>query len=385
MNIIYNTQKEITSKIKEILLKIFPDIRKTQLNIIPAIVFGMIIAESSAATNIAKNLKDEFSLVQYDSVVKRIRRFFNNKLFNPYIFYDKIIKYVIKNYKLKHNDNRVHIVFDHMFSHDNFTVFMISMRVGKQGIPLWFRCFKGKNDEDAFKEELLKEGILYVSNLFDKSFDLVFLADRWFNSTSLLDYISSLGHTYTVRMKGHYKTKILNKKGEENSVSLNELKSVKYHSTSYENIKITDKQFTTNIVISASNNVREPWIIATNGDSRRAIKDYGYRFGGIESIFKNQKSNGFNIETINNSNLIYFTSMYSIVCFSVLLLTIIGADYSKNSKCYKDTKIETHKNYKDKGKVRVMSLFNVGLTLFKRAFNSLVYIRLPLRLILYDI
>ena len=43
-----------------------------------------------------------------------------------------------------------------MYSHDNFTVFMITMRIGKQCIPLWFRCFKGNNDPNAFQEELLK-------------------------------------------------------------------------------------------------------------------------------------------------------------------------------------------------------------------------------------
>ena len=52
-----------------------------------------------------------------------------------------------------------------MFSHDNYTVFMISMRIGKQGIPIWFRCFEGKDCPDAFKEELIKEGISYVSNV----------------------------------------------------------------------------------------------------------------------------------------------------------------------------------------------------------------------------
>ena len=84
MNIIYNTQKEITSKISNILLKVYPNIRKTQLNIIPAITFGMILAESSSATDISKELKDDFSLIQYDSVVTKIRRFFSNKLFKPY-------------------------------------------------------------------------------------------------------------------------------------------------------------------------------------------------------------------------------------------------------------------------------------------------------------
>ena len=149
MNLIYNTQEEIASKIKQKLLEIVPDIRKTVLNILPYIFIGMLDSESVVASDISKSLKDQFSLVQHDSVVKRIRRFFKNKLFYPYDFYDKIIRFVIQNYKNKHMDKRIHIIFDHMFSKDNYTVFMITMRVGKQGIPLWFRCFEGKECPEA--------------------------------------------------------------------------------------------------------------------------------------------------------------------------------------------------------------------------------------------
>lgn len=77
--------------------------------------------------------------------------------------------------------------------------------------------------------------------------------------------------------------------------------------------------------------------------------------------------------------------MYTTACTVVLFLTIIGADYSKNTKCYKNEKIVTHKVYKNKGKVRVMSLFRIGLTLFHKAVNSTKYIKLPIRFILYDI
>ena len=85
---------------------------------------------------------------------------------------------------------------------------MISMRIGKQGIPLWFRCFKGKSDENAFAEELLKKGISHVSSLFDDDYNLIFLSDRWFNSFQILNTISSLGHIYNIRVKGNIKVKI---------------------------------------------------------------------------------------------------------------------------------------------------------------------------------
>ena len=80
--------------------------------------------------------------------------------------------------------------------------------------------------------------------------------------------------------------------------------------------------------------------------------------------------------------------MYTCVCTCITYLTILGVDFSKNTNCYKNVKIESHKNYLIDGKKvkkRIMSLFNLGLTLFKRAFNSIIYIRIPLSFKLYDI
>ena len=80
--------------------------------------------------------------------------------------------------------------------------------------------------------------------------------------------------------------------------------------------------------------------------------------------------------------------MYSLLYVCITFLTILGAEYYKNNSCYKNEKIITHKTYIINGKrikKRVMSLFNTGLTLFHRAFNSIKYIRIPFKFILYDI
>ena len=346
----------------------------------------MISSESSVASDIAKHLKGNFSFVQHDSVVRRIRRFFNNSLFDPYSFYDSIINHVISSFKAKHPDKRVHIIIDHMFSHDNYSVFMISMRIGKQGIPLWFRCFKGKNNPLAFNESLLIQGINFVSSLFDSSFNLIFLADRWFNSTSLMNHIHSLGHYFCFRLKRNINIDVFDKReGHIISKSLDDLFVYKRRSNFLFDVPISNHLFNVNIAISKSDNVSDPWIIATNSDPRRAIKDYGYRFGAIECLFKNQKSNGFYIEAINNASISSFTTMYTLVCFASLFLTILGTDFTKNTRCYSKVKFTTHKVYGGKYKKRVLSLFNTGLTLFKLAFNSPVYIRLPFNFILYDI
>ena len=272
-----------------------------------------------------------------------------------------------------------------MFSQDNYTVFMISMRIDKQGIPLWFRCFKDKDDPKAFNEKLLKQGISYVSNLFSDDFDLIFLADRWFNSTSWLEHINSLGHTYCVRLKRNIKVFIYDKKeGHKIWKTLDKLEFYQHTANWYFDALITDNKYSINIAVSKKKDVKEPWIIATNGEPKRAIKDYGYRFGAIECIFKNQKSNGFYLEKTCNTSLKYFEYMYTIACFSVTFMVILGSDYTKNTKSYKHISFTTHTNSNNR-KIRIMSLFNVGLTLFKMAFESTIYIRIPYTFILYDL
>ncbi len=386
MSKLYNTQSDITSGFREFLKIAVPGIRKTQLNIIPHVIFGLIDAESVVTGDIAKVLKDEFCYVQTESIERRIRRLFNNKHFDPYDFYASIIKYIIPKYKVKHGNQKIHITFDHMFSHDNYTTLMFTMRVGKQGIPLWFRSYIGKDNEDAFTEDIIIEGINFVSNLFSKDYHLIFLADRWFNSQAILDTINNLGHTYCIRLKKNIKVLVYDKKEKHKIWKMTgDLKGLKYHAKVYNNIELYDNNYITNIVISKYDGTDDAWIIVTNNDIEHAIQNYSYRFGSIECLFKNQKSNGFNLERVCNASEKAFRSMYALVCVAGLYLTILGSDYAKNTKCYKNEKLVTHKTYANGKKVRVMSLFQTGLKLFNRAYNSLKYIRLPFSFTLYDI
>lgn len=100
-----------------------------------------------------------------------------------------------------------------MYCKNHLTILMVSMRVGKQRIPIYFKVFEGDHNSDAYLDSLLVETVHYVHNLFkDKGFQLIFLADRWFHSYELLNTIHALGHTYVIRLKGNISIKIFDKK-----------------------------------------------------------------------------------------------------------------------------------------------------------------------------
>ena len=199
-----------------------------------------------------------------------------------------------------------------------------------------------------------------------------------------MKHIASLNHTFCIRLKRNIKVLVYDKKeGHHVWKWTADLKSYQFHSNWYDDVLLSENEYKVNIAISKREGHDEPWIVVTNGSSKQAIKDYGYRFGGIECVFKSQKSNGFYLENTVNASLKYFESMYCLVCVGVLFLTILGADYAINSKCYRNVKITTTKSKKDK--TRVSSLFNTGLTLFHLAYNSSKYVRLSVKFILYDV
>lgn len=387
MSKLYNTQSDISSLLENFFHSIIPDMRKTQLNILPSIIFGMILSESVVSSDIASKLKDDFSFVHHSSVVKRIYRFLHNTHFDIYSFYDSVIQYIISNYRVKHPDGKVHIVFDHMYMRDHFSILLFSLRIGNQSIPLWFRTFKGDHNPQAFYDSLIIKGIDYVSHLFENTnYRLIFLADRWFNSTRVLSHIDFLHHTFYIRVKSNLNCQIfIPKEGHFVRMAIALLPSYQCHSAYYPLLLYTEKNIPFKAVVSKRQGYEEPWIILTNGDVKVALKEYSYRFGGIECLFKNQKSNGFYLEATSMKDSRAFSTLFGLVCFSVLMLTVLGCDYTKNNKCYRNLKIESTKKYKNGGLRRVISLFKIGLLLFNKAFNSSFYVRFPNRFILYDV
>ena len=117
-------------------------------------------------------------------------------------------------------------------------------------------------------------------------------------------------------------------------------------------------------------------------------------FGSIECIFKNQKSNGFYLESTQTRNIHAFASLFTLVNIAMLWLTIIGVEYSKSgsSKISKYFRIRYSRrvsanssNNKKANYTRYYSIFNTGLILFNLVYESPHYYNLKCNFILYDV
>lgn len=383
---IYYNQNKISSSFYNFFKK-FSFLSKPHLKLISFIITGMIVAESVVSADISRKLKDDFALVNLESIERRLRRFFSSFSSVAYSLYDIFIRFIISNFVIKHSDNKIHISFDHMFCKDRFTILLFSLRIGKQGIPIWFRCFKGKHNPQAYKISLIKEGISYSASLFaNTNAHIIFLADRWFPHVETLQHIQNINCFYCIRSKSFFTFSYYNKKGDLVTKHLRDVKVCKSYSKVLSNIFYTRKLFKTNIVISYSSSDDDPCYIVTNDDTSRAVRNYSYRFGSIECIFKSQKSNGFRLESTKTSKIENFISLFTIMCIALVWLTTIGSDYIKNKTHYHNyIKFRDVRKHKAGSTSRLYSLFNIGLTIFNRCYYNFVDFNLKFNFQLYDL
>lgn len=128
---VYYNQEKIASSLQKF-FKNFSFLSKPHLKSISFIITGMISAESVVTSDISRKLKDNFSLINLESIERRFRRFFNSFSSLAYSLYDAFISHIISNFSVTHPNNKVHISFDHMFCKEKFTILLFSLRIGKQ-------------------------------------------------------------------------------------------------------------------------------------------------------------------------------------------------------------------------------------------------------------
>ena len=253
----YYNQQKVSSSFQKF-FNIF-SLPKPIIKVLSFIIIGMISSESVVSSDVARKLKDDFSSVNLESIERRFRRFFSSFSSIAYSFYSSFITHIISRFSVKHSDNKIHISFDHMFCKDKFTILLFSLRIGKQGIPLWFRCFKAKHNSDAYSFELIKHGISFCSNLFaDKNYHIIFLADRWFPHIDILSHIQDIGCFYCIRSKSFFTYSFYDSNSKLVTKHLRDIKPNKYSSKVLYNVFYTRKLFKTNIVVSNSSNSDEP-------------------------------------------------------------------------------------------------------------------------------
>jgi len=355
----FNTQIDITTKLTECLQKCIILNKKLLKNLIN-IVIGMIVSMSSIPSDIAPELKTSYSSGLLPSVVKRIQRFFYSTLNVPLIYY-YFIEYILEKYKPC--NNRITLIFDHTTCDDRFVVLKFAMKINKRAIPLWFKICK-YSDDDAYSREYVKDGVQAMQELFAPyDYRVKILADRGFRDMDLFGYIRACGFNFAIRVAGDTNVKIKNRK---NIKKLRDIRILLGQKKLYKNVKLFEDEFLCNIAVAVNEEDGDVWYIVTDMSPITGLREYCKRFQ-IEEMFKDFKSNGFNLEATRTNNLTYFTSLYMCICIGYVWIITLGASCSKDKK---NKEIGAIKTTNDNKVIRIYSLFKTGLKWFKLCYYS---------------
>ena len=394
---LYNDKNVIVKDLLNFFDNIDFDLTKPQLKLLPNLLSSIILSENITTADISKVYIDDSFLTNNESIQKKIWRFLNNSKFDGISFYNASIKYIIENTKsLRHNKL---IVGDyHMFMRNNFVTLMFTLKIGEQSIPIWFKCDKTKSNRHNEIDELTKKWLFSERVIFKAIDDVIellsplntkitFLGDRWFCNLKMMKHINDKGHFFCIRAKVNSNIRFLmydKKEKHEIYKRFTDLPIQKHHALYHQNIPFGSFQFKCNLSIARGKLSDDPWFILSNIEPNKALREYVRRFGAIECLFKNQKSNGFNLEKTKTKNLHAYENLYSLVCLACTWLTIIGADYTKNYIHIKHKlNIRFIKRDKNNKPRRILSLFNLGLTIFRRCYNSYIDYKIKCNMQLY--
>ena len=398
MNKLYNNEMVVVKGLSDFFENIGFKLSRPQAKIVPHIITSIINAENVTTLDISKCYIDDSFLSNQSSIEKKLWRFFNNNKFNGIEFFNSSVRYIINNNIGCMRHNKLVVVLDHMYMKNNFVTLMFTLKVGKQSIPIWFKCDKTKSNRHYEIDELTKKCLFSEKVIFNAINEVIkllsplnakitFLADIWFCNLKLMKFIHDKGNYFCIRAKVNSNIRVyIYDKKEKHKIykKFTDFPVRKHTSLYYENIELGDFHFKCNLSIARGKLSDDPWFILSNIEPNLALREYGHRFGAIEMFFKSQKTNGFNLEKTKTRNLHAYENLYSLVCFAGLWLTIIGIDYTKNyTHVKKNLNIRFVKYDKNKKPIRILSLFNLGLTIFKMCYNSHINFKIKTNMQLY--
>ena len=295
--------------------------------------------------------------ILYESRRKKIQRFLVLSSLSLPLFWFPIIKSIVeKEFKLS---KHLILVLDRTQWKDN-NVFMISVMWRKRALPIYWLLLAKKGSSNVRGQIALIRPVL---RLF-AHYKVVILGDREFHGVELSYWLKQKNKQAKKPIYFAFREKdnIYMKRSKQNPKRLKDLTLIPGVKVLYKNVQITkQKGFGRfNLLTYKKRNYRhhqaeESWLIITNlDDPNQVIKLYKKR-AGIEAMFRDYKTGGYNLEG-SKANILRLTNL-------ILLIAIAYSSACLKGKSFKN---QGHQKYitrltEAQRKYRRHSDFRVGL------------------------
>ena len=308
--------------------------------------------------------------IQYPSRKRNLQRFLVLPRLSIKALWFPLIKYWIRQEQTGRGLNREHRRRLKKFKHRKYgywiiamdrtqwkgrNIFMVSIVWGTHALPLYWEVLEHVGNSNLATQKRLLKTVLHLF----KNYPVLVLGNREFHSPKLADWLDSEGVSFALRQKkdGHFQAGV----HQEYQV-LKQLGFKPGMSKFYTGVLCNkgDGLGPFNLAIYWKRKYRkkgpkEPWYILTNLPTlKQALDIYSCRWG-IEQLFKDCKTGGYNLEDtkVNDTR---FLALVLLIAMAYTLATVHGQWMKKLGVDIYAGRIKEHKD-----KTQRQSEFSLGL------------------------
>jgi hypothetical protein len=225
--------------------------------------------------------------------------------------------------KLKHQKYGYWIIAIDRTQWKGHNIFMVSLVWGTHALPIYWEVLKKSGNSDLKTQKRLLGTVL----LLFKNYPVLVLGDREFHSPKLASWLDSRGVSFALRQKKDFQ---FQENLGEDYQALKKLGFKPGMSNFYQNIlgNKGDGLGPFNLAVYWKRKYRkpgpkEPWYILTNLPNLKLTLDVYCCRWGIEQMFKDYKSGGYNLED-TKVNEARFLALVLLIAIAYSLATIHG-------------------------------------------------------------
>ncbi len=258
------------------------------------------------------------------STVRRFSRWLNNKRIKTHDLYGPIIQDALTEW----DNNTIYLALDTSMLWEQYCHIRISVIYRGRAVPLIWETIEHGSSTVSFESyrDLLEE----AAKLLPLGSNVIFLADRGFADTNLMEYLSETLHWHwRIRIKSSFLVYRRNKRQcKISGIKLNRGQARFWH-----NVYITDKRFgVVHLALANPHGTKDNWLIVSDEPTHvTTFDDYGLRFD-IEENFLDDKSSGFQVESSLIRSADALSRLFLVLAVATLFLVCQGTAVVESGK-----------------------------------------------------
>lgn len=247
-------------------------------------VVGLISSEKISLTAWTPYVESKAQYAQ--STQRRFHRWNCNDRINVNELYGPLIQEALVGW----GEHILYLALDTSRLFDDYCLIRLSVVFRGRAVPVVWKVLEHKSSTVAY--EVYKELLDSTAKLLPMGVSVVFLADRGFADTHLMEHVKKLGWHFRIRIKSSF---LVNHKGQWRNV--NEIPLEPGNAIFLNDVHITGQHYgPVYLALGHSSDGKEEWYVASDEPvSLETFVEYGFRFD-IEENFLDDKSNGFQLE-----------------------------------------------------------------------------------------